>query len=217
MRQQGWRRGARLILRFAAIVLLILCPTALAAHPYRGVSERMNLDRDQDREQVVAWDRVSFDHTWHKGDIVAIDRCAGREVSHELALPGRYLPVSAIQTARQLGRRGVLFTMNYDDGEEIARVARLRSRKAGSCPTPVFLFDYSTKSPPEPAPPGYIVSKVRLRAGEYSRRFPGRELLLIESYAESTSGSVRATRRTYLRFRTASVRYVTYRTIVRPT
>jgi hypothetical protein len=168
----------------------------------------MNLDGDRALERVVAEYDVSFDHKQERADVIAFDRCNGKEVAHKLVRTGKRLSVSEIYGPRALGRPAVLFAVGYGGRTGVARVTGLRLRAGQTCPSPYTFFAYSTSSPPKPPPAGLLVRDFDLVPRNDSRRYPGPELQLTEFYGRSTGDTV-AKRLTYFRYR--SGRYVAYR------
>jgi hypothetical protein len=198
------------------VAALVLAATAVASHPSWMLDRKENLDRDRAPERIVAEYDVSSDHNFERAEIAAIDRCGGRERRYELAAPGRSIDREGILGQRALGRPAVAFSMLYRDGHSVARVVQLRSRRAGACPTPVWLLAYSSQNPLYPAPQGYRIRAVRVEAGEHSTAYAGKELLLTEEYWSPEMNPVRKLRRTYFRYAAAKRRYVPYRTELSP-
>jgi hypothetical protein len=198
------------------VAAFLLAAPAVASHPSWILDRKENLDRDRAPERIVAEYDVSSDHKFERAEIAAIDRCRARERRYELAAPGRFIEREGILGRQALGRPGVAFSMRYQDGHWIARVVQLRSRRARTCPTPVWLLAYSSTSPPNPAPQGYDIGAVGVDAGEHSTAYAGKELLLTEEYSNPQMNPVRKLRRTYFRYSAAKRRYVPYRTEISP-
>jgi hypothetical protein len=189
-----------------------LAPAASATHPGWFFNARMNLDSDSAREHLYA------SHLTHPDEarVSVVDTCRGSDVRHELAAPGIYMLRGSIHGSRDLGRPGVLFSIHYADGHTIGRIARLRIQHTGECPTPVSLFDYSTDSPPRPAPRGFVLQDFVIRVHDYSGQYSGPELRLDEFYGEVSPGPVLSTRYTYFRYSVRSRSYAEYRSVLKP-
>ena len=201
---------------FLLVALLALAPAASASHPSWSLDRKSNLDGDKALERIHAAYDVSADHKYQRAEVAAVDTCAGRERRYTLAPPGAFIAREAIFGRRALGRSAVLFSMSYADRHWIARVARLRPKRTGTCPTPALLFAYSSLRPPFPAPEGYTVGNVHAAPGEHSSAFAGKELLLTEEYSSPRLSAVRKIRHTFLRYLGSKKRYVPYRTEVVP-
>lgn len=198
------------------VAALVVAPVAVASHPSWTLDRKENLDRDRALERIVAEYDASSDHKFERAEIAAIDRCRGRERRYELAAASRSMEREGILGGQALGRRGVAFAMFYGDGRWIARVVQLRPRRAGACPTPVWLLAYSSQTPPYPVPRGYSIRDVRVEAGEHSTAYAGKELLLTEEYWSPEMNPVRKLRRTYFHYAAAKRRYLPYRTELSP-
>ena len=197
------------------VAAFLLVPAAFASHPSWSFESKANVDADRALERISASYDVSSDHKFERATVSVADTCRGRVRQYRLAV-GRSTNRESILGQRDLGRPGVLFTMVYADGHEIARVVQLRARQRGVCPTPVAIFAYSSARPPYPAPQGYTVRDAKVGPGEHSATFPGRELLLTEEYQGPRLNPIRMQRMTYFNYSAAKKRYVPYRTELTP-
>jgi hypothetical protein len=163
----------------------------------------VNLDGDAAREVVKVDYLVSSDHKFEEGRMQAEDTCHGATFRIALVRPGRFMPRKFKVGPKELGRPGVAITVNYlRAGELVARVVQLKGCRLD------LPFDYSSKRPPAPPPPGRQVAGVDLLVTDDSTRYRGRELVLVERYTQSR------VRRTFFRYVPEKGRYGSYRTVL---
>lgn len=187
----------------ALLVAVALCmgeiadsPAKTTCHPtFTDPILRANLDRDGELEVVNATNvSCAHDHA-----LSIDDRC--RAQTRHYALPGlgqRRQVVNVEANAQRDGKE--LFYVFRASSKGIqggaAAVLHLAPRRQGACPTPKYLFLFR---------PGQEVRSFEAQLGEFSKRYPGREVWL----REVLSSQVRVR---FFRYDPRVARYVAYAT-----
>lgn len=195
----------------AALVAAAAVPAAFAAHPSQLRETKANLDRDRALERIVASEDVSSDHSVWRASVAVVDRCRGRDRSL-LVLDGyqRLETARAVQADGRSAREtlGVLRGLAAGAGE--ARLVRLVAR-AGRCPSLRTLFSYvAARAEPGPVPE-LRLTWFTVDLAELERRYPGRELRLVEQFSMPPMLSSVRRETLYRHVRTRDV-YVAYAT-----
>lgn len=218
--------------RTAALALALAFGAWVATALGADQVKRANLDSDPELERVVAEEVCLSEGALRGRAPCANDEFPARRMVLEdtcQGMPARYLlsrvqdTVERFQLAEIDGRRGrpeVFFLMRSGASGRVAyaRLYRYLRRRGAPCPAPSRLFAFPSRGTLGPIPrgaEGRAGSDVRVR--EYSRRFGGKELQVIETYVDRDDAfccpSFRRT--SYFRFSRRRGAYVRFATTVR--
>jgi len=157
---------------------------------------RANLDRDRELEIVNATN-VSCAHDYA---LSIDDRCVAQNRRYPLPGLGRQRQVVNVEANAQPDGRELFYALRDSskgiEGGAVA-VLHLASRRQGTCPTAKYLYLFR---------PGPKVRLFQAQLGEFSKRYPGREVWL----REVLPGRVRVR---FFRYDRRLARYIVYATI----
>jgi hypothetical protein len=217
----------------AAASLLLALPVAVAVGVERQILSA-NLDSDSDLERVVAQEVCEgTDGSLHlpqptcaadqlsRRRVTIEDTCVGEPYTRRASSVQDYVDRLRVTeadgtTERQevffdlrsgaTGRGGDIRVVHYDQG------------KGGACPQPRALFRYPTSSTLGPIPRG-AAGRDSFSAflRDYRRRYPGKEIRLIETYVDRNDAFCCPSFRrvTHFRFSPKGGEYIRYRTRVK--
>jgi hypothetical protein len=173
-------------------------PVASACHPDRLTQQRVNLDGDSAKEEVIAADTHDCQHTSFRAYVHIRDRCHGSWRLYDLGSEAEVLQQFKIVNADARTKRPEVFFVTRGLGpvaSGVAAVVRLDDRTSG-CARVRALFRYTPKDP------GLQSFDVQLK--DLTPRFRGLEIVL-------TEGKEVAQRITHYRYDRLLDRYVVYR------
>jgi hypothetical protein len=157
---------------------------------------RANLDRDRELEIVNATN-VNCAHDYA---LSIDDRCAAQSRHYPLPGLGRQRQIMNAEANAQPDGRELFYAIRDStkgiEGGAVA-VLHLASRREGACPTPKYLYLFR---------PGPKVRLFQAQLGEFSKRYPGREVWLREVLPSRV-------RVRFFRYDRRVVRYIAYATI----
>jgi hypothetical protein len=165
---------------FLAAVLSALAASAhtpqaaLACHPDRRYDQKVNLDRDAAKEEVIALDHHNCAHTEWEAYVHIRDRCGGTWHTYDLHSEGDVLAGFRIANADGRTKRPEVFFVTQRLGpvaRGIAEVVRLDDRASG-CARAHALFRYS---------PGPGIQEFSVELEDAAPQFPGLEVVVTES------------------------------------
>jgi hypothetical protein len=153
-------------------------PVASACHPDRFLQQRVNLDRDTAKEEVIAVDSHDCRHTSFKAYVHIRDRCDGIWHTYDLNSDAQVLEQFKIVNADGWTKRPEVFFVTRRLGSPpsgIAEVVRLDQRSG--CARVHTLFAYS---PQDASLRGFAVELKNA-----AERYRGLEIVLTKTYATS--------------------------------
>jgi hypothetical protein len=145
-----------------------------ACHPDRLIEQRVNLDGDRPKEEVVAADTHDCQHTTFRAYVHVRDRCRGAWRTYDLDSESHVLGRFRIVNADARTRRPEVFFVTQENSpvaHGVAKVVRLDDRPS-ACARVRELFSYT------PTNPAVFSFDVELK--DVTRQFPGLELVLTE-------------------------------------
>ncbi len=170
---------------------------AFACHPDRLYNQRVNLDGDKAKEEVIALDSHNCAHTEFVAYVHVRDRCRGVWRTYDLQSDGDVLQDFRIANADGRTRRSEVFFVTRRLGPValgVAEVVRLDDRRSG-CARVRALFRYSPNDP--------AVQSFTVELKNVAPQFQGLEVVV----TEAREVAQRVTRYRYDRTRD---RYVAY-------
>jgi hypothetical protein len=170
---------------------------AFACHPDRLYDQRVNLDGDRAKEEVIALDSHNCAHTEFEAYVHVRDNCRGTWRTYDLQSEGDVLQQFRIANADGRTRRPEVFFVTRRLGPValgVAEVVRLDDRRFG-CARVHALFRYSPNDP--------AVQSFDVELKNAAPQFPGLEVVLTEAREV-------AQRVTRYRYDRARDRYVVY-------
>jgi hypothetical protein len=193
-------RGVILVLVLAGALLAgesVDAPAKATCHP--TITQRIlraNLDRDRELEIVNATN-VNCAHDYA---LSIDDRCSAQSRHYRLPGLGRQRQIMSVEANAQPDGRELFYAIRDStkgiEGGAVA-VLHLASRREGACPTPKYLYLFR---------PGPKVRLFQAQLGEFSKRYPGREVWLREVLPSRV-------RVRFFRYDRRVVRYIAYATI----
>jgi hypothetical protein len=166
-----------------------------------------NLDTDRAREEIAATN-VSCAHDY---SLSVIDQCLDRRQSHWLRGMGRIERNEIVEANARSDGRELFYVLRRGPGRApdlgtaaLVHLSRLHSNR---CPMPRFLFTYRGDDPLIPPPRGSDLAAFDVSIVELSRRYRGKEIRLVETFAV---GAAETQRTTLLRYSAMADRYLIY-------
>lgn len=168
---------------------------------------RANLDSDSQREAVAATN-VTCAHDY---SLSIVDECEHRQQSHWLRGMGATRTVEIVEANSRNDGRELFYVLRRGKSRApdlgTAAVVHLSAVHSRRCRMPRFLLIYQANDPAIPPPRGWDLSGFDAFVGELTRRYPGREIRLVETFIR---GQAERRRTMLLRYSSKADRYVIY-------
>jgi hypothetical protein len=147
--------------------------------------------------------------------VVIEDECIGDRVRHRVSSIGDSVDVLRAVDVDRTSPPEVFFVLRLGIKGRTggARILRFEPEFAGECSRPKVLFFYTTTRPPIKPPDDAGIANFAVVLRDFSRRFPGLEVRLSESYVGLREPLCCPSRRriTFYRFGPGRQRYVRYK------